>query len=114
MAVFSEEIVGKGITHTKFPADMLLASECPHRPLNWLSHTQQHHEVRGVVDEDCYYVDSADVVRPLLIYHVVGKELEENANDDELADVGKIDEGLKVCSSQRGDVRCRELLPKTV
>ena len=106
LLVFGGKITGECSAHTEFPRDMFVASECPHRSLDRLRHTQQHHEVRRVVDEYGHKVQSPDVVRPLLNYHVVCKELEENADHNELAYVGKVDKSLEVCSSEGGNVRC--------
>lgn len=104
--VFGGKITGEWPTKTEFPGDMPVASESTHCTLDRLRHTQQHHEVRRVVDEYSHKVQGSNVVRPLLIYHVVCKELEENADHNELTYVGKVDKSLEVCSSKGGDIRC--------
>ena len=79
-----------------------------------VDHAQKHEDLGGLVEQDREQVQGAKgpLVGPL--EEEVGVQVIEGADDDVLAYVRKVDEGLPIGLGQGGDIGCREDRPEPV
>jgi hypothetical protein len=79
-----------------------------------VDHAEQHEDLGGLVEQDREQVQGAKgpLVGPL--EEEVGVQVIEGADDDVLAYVRKVYEGLPICLGQGGDIGSREDRPEPV